>query len=135
MPAIQSNYSQYLVPGAEQRARAYARRAKWFAAPPPAPKLEPRVLEPSANFPWQPLRKLLAEVASKHQVHPSLLASPRRTKYLVVARREFIYRAIAETRNSLSVVGRFIGRDHTTILHHLRSYCRMNNMPDPRETA
>lgn len=139
MPALQGDYSQYLVPAAEQRARAHARRAAWFAAQKEeaAPNQPPsNALVPSANiFPWLTLRRLLAEVAAKHHLHPSLLASSKQTKYLVAARREFIYRAATETNNPLSAIGRFIGRDHSTVLHHLRSYCRLNDAPNPRATA
>ena len=44
--------------------------------------------------------------------------SPRRDKYLVDARTDFCHLAKETTRFGCNQIGRFINRDHTSVLHH-----------------
>ena len=44
--------------------------------------------------------------------------SPRRNKILVDARTDFCHLAKKTTRHGCSQIGRFMNRDHTSVLHH-----------------
>jgi len=44
--------------------------------------------------------------------------SPRRNKILVDARTDFCHLAKITTRHGCNQIGRFMNRDHTSVLHH-----------------
>lgn len=69
------------------------------------------------------MREIIAEVARDHRISVTELLSHRRTRYIVFARHEAIWRCKRETTNSLPAIGRaFGGFDHTTILHAIRQH-------------
>lgn len=159
MPALQTDYSRYIHSAAEQRARAKALRTKWknlkkvvVVAPAPMPSateqpaagevpappsfsttigIDPDFIGPPCR-PRPFLRYLLADVARQYGLPPDVLLARGRMKELVRIRNEFIYRAAAETHHSVSAIGKFIGRDHSTILHSIQKYCHDNGLPHPR---
>jgi hypothetical protein len=66
-------------------------------------------------------RALLESVAESHDVSVGDILGPRRQRNLVAARREVTARiAIACPSWSLPRIGKFLNRDHTTCLWHLR---------------
>lgn len=68
-------------------------------------------------------RKIVEEVAEKHNVSINDMLSRRRCTNFVRARQEAAYRLSVETRLSLPQIGqRLGGRDHTTIMHSIRRY-------------
>jgi hypothetical protein len=78
---------------------------------------------------WEPVltardiaRAVVAEVCAKHSVPIRAVMSQRRQKELVKARQEICWRLREETTWSLPQIGRFLGRDHTSILHSCRAY-------------
>jgi len=97
--------------------------------PPPAPapqlvdpiiKQEGQVVVVGGRIPraaW-----ILVETASRHGFTAQDVRGPRRTSKLVIARHECIYRIRSELGMSLSAIGRFMNRDHATILYACRNY-------------
>lgn len=70
-----------------------------------------------------PIREILRTLCEFHDVTIGELMSRRRTRFLMQVRHEAI-RAVADARPDMSLpeIGRvFDGRDHTTILHSLRT--------------
>lgn len=95
--------------------------------PPPRQVWEGPQIEVRAKLP-----KLLAEVAAKHNLSPHALKSHSRNSRLCAARFEFAYRAATETTLSYPQIGRAINRDHTSIIHAIRAYCKRNGLVTPR---
>lgn len=62
-------------------------------------------------------REILNEVAEKHDVCPREMLSASKADPVAVARFECWFRMREETTYSYSQIGRFFGRDHTTVLH------------------
>lgn len=66
--------------------------------------------------------RILIETAAKYKIFVKDLRSVTRTNKLVAARHECMYRLRNELNLSLTCIGRFMRRDHTTVLHALRKY-------------
>jgi hypothetical protein len=78
-----------------------------------------------------PLHKILREVCAKRGSRPSEMSDHAVTVDCVVAaRREYCVRAKTETTKTLNQIGRVIGRDHTTVLHHLRRAKKLGEFPN-----
>ena len=94
----------------------------------PPPKLEPvqAILEPipaPVATAETPARKILMEVANKHNMPVTAFRSPSRKAPFVNLRREACYRLSVELGFSLSQIGRLMGnQDHTTVLHAIRQH-------------
>jgi hypothetical protein len=65
------------------------------------------------------MRDILAEVCAEYGITPEEIKGPGRKRYHAVPRQEFMLRC-HETGRSLPEIGRFLGRDHTTVLHGCR---------------
>ena len=97
-------------------------------APPPAPA--PQLVGPIIKQEGQVVvggripraAWILVETASRHGFTTQDMRGPRRTSKLVVARHECIYRIRSELGMSMSAIGRFMNRDHATILYACRNY-------------
>lgn len=64
---------------------------------------------------------IVEEIANRHEVKVADILSPKRCKKIVAARDEAIRAlGIANPRWSYPDLGRFFGRDHTTIMHSLQ---------------
>ena len=59
-------------------------------------------------------------VARRHRIDIEDILSDRRTKEVVAARHEAIWIAARDTKHTLTVLGRAMGRDHTSIIHAIR---------------
>ena len=70
---------------------------------------------------------ILREVASKYKISASDITSHRRDGATVLARHEFCYRMRHETDVTLPQIGRWIKRDHTTVLHGVRAHAARLN--------
>lgn len=69
------------------------------------------------------IRRIVAEVCLKHKQFLLDIESDRRTKDVIQARQELMYRLRTETTWSLPRIGRFIGnRDHTTVIHGFHKF-------------
>lgn len=76
---------------------------------------------------WQ---VILDEVARKHGIPTRKIIGTERSRDLLPARYEYIYRLRTELGWSLPQIGRRCGgRDHTTILNALRRHCRNHGLP------
>lgn len=93
-----------------------------------SPHVEPIPIRTSA-------RKVIAQVADQFALSPSDIIGQGRSRDLIMARFAAVYAvAIARPDLSLPAIGRaFGGRDHTTILHALRSVKR-DGVPQPDGT-
>lgn len=69
-------------------------------------------------------RKVVEEVSEKRGVSIDDMMSIRRNINFVMARYEVYWRLRHETRWSMPQIGRFLNRDHTTILNGLRVYAK-----------
>lgn len=59
-------------------------------------------------------------VCKKHSISLATLCGENRARDFVIARREFIYICYFMLGRSTSQIGGFLGRDHTTVVHHLQ---------------
>lgn len=92
-------------------------------SPPPAPATAEAPIKPPAETTETPARKILMEVADKHNMPISAFRSPSRKIPFVSLRREACYRLHTELKFSLSQIGRLMGnQDHTTVLHSIRQH-------------
>jgi hypothetical protein len=93
-----------------------------------APELTPEqraALEKAADAEYVPTKgmppaylKILGDVARKHKVPYKSIIGTSQMHHISHARREFIFRCMEEIPNaSYSGVGRYINRDHTTVIH------------------
>lgn len=65
---------------------------------------------------------IMLEICEEFDIALSDLMSPRRFMDAVLARRKAFWRLKNETTWSLPQIGRFIGKDHTTVLHGIRRF-------------
>jgi len=69
------------------------------------------------------IKRIVAEVCLKHKQFLLDIESDRRTKDVIFARQELMYRLRTETTWSLPRIGRFLGnRDHTTVIHGFHKF-------------
>lgn len=81
---------------------------------------------PSSGLPPS-YRKILSEVALKHKVPYKSILGISRLKHISQARREFMFRCMEEIESaSYAGVGRYVSRDHTTVL-----YAHKKGLEDP----
>ena len=105
-----------------------------YSEPPPAPFPDPLdspvpapiVEAPPAAPPVTaetPARKILMEVAEKHNMPVTAFRSKSRTMPFINLRHEACYRLSMELKFSLKQIGRLMGnRDHTTVMNAIRRH-------------
>ena len=99
------------------------------APPPVAPT--PHAKAPEAPV-ETPARKILNEVADKHNMPVAAFRSQQRKMPFVRLRQEACYRLSMELGFSLSQIGRLMGnRDHTTILNAIHMYKKLRGESYP----
>lgn len=64
------------------------------------------------------LHELMKEVCAKYGTSLYEVKGRHRNRNIVDARREICYRGMTELKLSSGRIGRTLGRDHTTVLHH-----------------
>jgi hypothetical protein len=75
------------------------------------------------NTPVWVVRAMLQEVAEASRLTPEQIVGQQRNVRIVAARHYLMWRLRRETTWSLPQIGRFLGgRDHTTVLHGIRSW-------------
>lgn len=67
-------------------------------------------------------REIMAIVAYKHRVSVKTIRGDGRYKAMVAARQEAMWMMHEYCRMSLSQIGAFFGRDHTTVIHSLKKF-------------
>jgi hypothetical protein len=112
--------------------------------PPPEPLSLARVVivdHPEEDGPIEVLIResslmtLLRDVALRHNFEPATLQSDLRLDPVVRARNEFCYLAALRTPSSLAAIGRFIGKDHTTVLYAIGAHATRLALPLPRNMS
>lgn len=73
--------------------------------------------------------RILTETAAKHGLEVVDLVAARRSKHLVPARHEAMYRCVRETTLSLTVIGRIFHRNHTSVGYGAMMHADRNNLP------
>jgi hypothetical protein len=76
---------------------------------------------------------IVEEVCRKHSITLALFMGGSKTRHLAAARREACYRIARETDMSIPAIGRFIKKDHSTVMHAISRYCEINGIEQPRE--
>ena len=66
------------------------------------------------------LRRIREKVCEYYEIQSSEFYNGRRDSNLVNARRDFCHLATKHTKHSRIVIGRAMGKDHTTVIHHLK---------------
>jgi chromosomal replication initiation ATPase DnaA len=81
-------------------------------------------------------RQMMAFIAKEVQNETGMtledLRCQVRSKAYVNARQMFVYRVMRDTENTLPQIGKFLHRDHTTVLNAVRQYCKKHDVPQPR---
>jgi hypothetical protein len=94
--------------------------------PPPAPvaaEVTPEPVTAPTVASETPARKILMEVAEKHNMPVDAFRSKSRTMPFINLRHEACYRLSMELHFSLMQIGRLMGnRDHTTVLNAIRRH-------------
>ena len=62
------------------------------------------------------------EVALRTGVPVEAMQGPSRVAWITEARHEAMYRCRHEAHCSLTIIGRYFNRDHTTVLHAIRKH-------------
>lgn len=84
----------------------------------------------------QSLHKILHECAHQYGFKVRDLKAQCRNKRVCAARKLYYYRAAAETEFSYPQIGRVCGgRDHSTVMHGVQSYCTRAGISTPRGLA
>jgi len=68
------------------------------------------------------MRDILTEVAAKHRLRVSDITGRSRLRPIVIARQEVMYRCRSEADKSYPQIGRFLSKDHTTVIHGFRKH-------------
>ncbi|MGE5566181.1 MAG: helix-turn-helix domain-containing protein [Parcubacteria group bacterium] len=68
------------------------------------------------------LKQLAAEFCAYEGTTIEELCGPQRSRICARPRQHFMYLAVEKHGKSLSAVGRFLNRDHTTIMHGVEAY-------------
>ena len=78
------------------------------------------------------MENVLKEVAVRHDFdYHKLRHNNSRSKIVSRARQEFCYLAVKLGRWSTPMIGRFINRDHTTVIHSVNRHCEVHGLPHP----
>lgn len=94
-------------------------------------RLQPHIVVRTFKPAW---RRIVEEVAEQHGVVVDDLFGPSRKHPIVFHRMEAMYRIADETPLSLPEIGRKLGgKDHTTVLHGIRSHAARHGLPLPRQ--
>lgn len=87
------------------------------------------------------MRALAGEVCATHKITLAELTGHSTAQRLVQVRHEFMWKARAMTREdgrprfSFPQIGRFLGRDHTSVIHGMRRYAERQAAEASKEAA
>ena len=76
-------------------------------------------------------RQIMADVATEHGLHPSDLTGTNKHLHVCIARHHAMYQVRTHTDLSLPEIGRLFARDHTTVLHGIRTHAHREGLPMP----
>ncbi len=69
-----------------------------------------------------PIGAIAYQVCQKHRITLAQLRGKQRARCFAWPRQEVMYRASKETSASLPEIGRYLDRDHTTVIHGIRAH-------------
>lgn len=69
-----------------------------------------------------PARRIIDEVAAKHEFSSAAIVGRSRKKAIVAARNEAAWRIVNELGYSLPQTGKLLDRDHSTVIHACRRH-------------
>ena len=75
-------------------------------------------LTPNTAFIKGGMLDIAYQVCRKHEIELKDLQSKAKTRHFVVARIEFTKRCLKELNKSMNQIGRFLNKDHTTIIYY-----------------
>jgi len=78
--------------------------------------------EPQKRFYLPTARRILRETCERYGLSEESVLSARRDKHIVDCRSEAIWLIAKETGLTLSAMGRFLGRAHTSVIHSIRRH-------------
>lgn len=114
---------------AEQRAE---RLAKAAAERERAARERFRVIDAHVAGLPSSIAEIIRSAATRHGTTTDEIRGTSRGFKLVAARQEAMYLCAEQTPYSLTQIGRFFRRDHTTVLHGVRTHCARAGIPLPR---
>lgn len=68
------------------------------------------------------LEKILSQVCREFLVMPLNIRAHQRNRAFTIPRQKAMFRMATETEKSLPAIGRFLNRDHTTVMHGIRAH-------------
>lgn len=77
-------------------------------------------------------REIIRAVAARHKLQPHDILGPDRFGHFVEARRETMIR-LREAGYSYPQIGKFLNRDHTTVVFHVNSVTRERKLSYGRD--
>lgn len=100
---------------------------------PEAPK--PKVMAPPPKV-WRPsfptaVRKVLSAVAAKHDLKVSDILSEKQNRNISRARQEAMWELHQLGKYSLPMIGRYLGRDHSSVHHGIAAHATRSGCPQP----
>jgi len=113
---------------------------KLYPGPPPIETKYKEVRTPQTHRKRRrkknPAAEIIEQVAEKHDINPIDIIGPWRGRLVIPARFEAAYRMRAETNHSYPKIGKILGgRDHTTIMHAVKTHAKKNGLSIPGEPA
>ena len=66
------------------------------------------------------LQEIAKKVCDYYEIHKLDFFSHRRNRTLILARRDYCHLAKKHTRHSTYLIGLGLGKNHTTVCHHLK---------------
>lgn len=86
----------------------------------------------ASDIDMEQLLSIAAAVMLRDGLNENELFSHRRNPALVRARHEIMYRAAKETKLSLPQIGRFLERDHSSVVHGIARHAERLGLARPR---
>jgi chromosomal replication initiation ATPase DnaA len=81
-----------------------------------------RPANPARERASQTVAEIMIEVAAKHGLTPAQILGDQRPRKIAAARHEIMYRASKEALASLTVIGKVLRKDHTSVKHGIKKY-------------
>lgn len=80
--------------------------------------------------PRDALRDEARAIAISYGISYQLIMSRSRVTLISVARQHLMYNLWITGEHTFSQIGRFLGRDHTTVMHGVDAHARRNGLPE-----
>lgn len=88
----------------------------------PNPPIPVEAIPAPSPEPSTKMGRLAKEICERHGITGHELRGTLRRRHLTAARHEFCWRAVNELGFQMTQVGKYLHKDHTTVLHGVRKY-------------